>query len=215
MFSVHRFYWEGMVVVRNPFAKTYRVKCPDGTTRNVYKEMDDALPLGLRGSIAKYAASGKDGLGAISANISGEHTSKVENLLVAIDSKNNSLIMKFRAAYLVYTTDPCGQSEYLANQVKQLIEMHDRLTEVEVGTQSLVAIIKSQPKATDLILTQFRQLVVKLGPTLPELNEEAARLAIEGARNDAQRWINPNDVVEAEVVEADVTQDGNTDEEPT
>ena len=201
--------------MRNPFAKTYRVKCPDGTTRNVFKEMDDALPLGLRGSMGRYAAGAQDGVGAISANISGEHTSKVENLLVALDSKNNSLIMKFRAVYLVYTTDPCGQSQYLANQIKQLNEMHDRLTEVEIGTRSLVAIIGSQPNATDMILAQFKQLVVKLGPTSPELNEQTATLAIEGARNDARKWINPDDVVEAEVVEGEPTEDGTADEEST
>jgi hypothetical protein len=189
------------------FGKTYRVKCPDGTTRIVYKNIDDALPLGLRSTKNKYAAGAKDGLGAMSANINGEHSSKIENLLVAIDSKNNSLIMKFRAAYVAYTTNPCGQSDNFASQVKQLNEMHDRLTEVEVGTQSLIAIIKMQPKSTDLIIEQFKALVIKLDPALPELNEEAAKLAIESARREARSWINPDNVVDAEVVEDEAAED--------
>ena len=82
----------------------------------------------------------------------------------------------------MYTSNPCAQGKYFADQIKQLIEMHDRLTEVELGTQSLIALIKAQPKAADLILAQFRQLVIKLGPTSPELNEEAAKLAIEDSK---------------------------------
>ena len=177
-----------------PWSKIYHVRCPDGTTRTVYRKIDDAFPLYVQGSDTKVSAGVKDGVGAISGNVNAEHQSKVENLLVAIDSKNNSLMVKFRAAYLVYMTNPCGQSEYFANQVKHLSEIHDRLTEVELGAQSLIALIRSKPTATDAIYSLFRELVTKLGPATPELNGQAAQLAIEDARREARTWIDDAEV---------------------
>lgn len=177
-----------------PWSRTYQVKCPDGSTRTVHKKIDDAFPLDLRSSQSKFSAKANDGISALSASISGEHRSTVENLLVAIDSKNNTLMVKFRAAYLVYMTNPCAKGEYLADTISQLIEMHDRLTEVELGTQSLIELVKSQPSNTDAILSLFGQLIGKLGPTNSlELNGQAARIAIKNAREEAGKWIRSTD----------------------
>jgi hypothetical protein len=173
-----------------PWSKTYKVKCPDGSTRTVHKRIDDAFPLDIRGAQSKFSAKAKDGLGALSAEVSADHRSTVENLLVAIDSKNNTLMVKFRAAYLVYITNPCVKDEFLAIRISQLIEMHDRLTEVELGTQSLIELVKYQPSNTDAIFSLFGQLVSKLGTTdSPGLNGQAAAQAIESAREDARKWI--------------------------
>jgi hypothetical protein len=32
-----------------PFSKTYRVKCPDGSVKSVYRHVDDAFPLYIQG----------------------------------------------------------------------------------------------------------------------------------------------------------------------
>jgi hypothetical protein len=178
--------------VRPPWSRTYQVKCPDGTTRTVYRKIEDAFPLDLRASQTAFSAKAGDALGAMSANIEGEHRDKVEHLLVAIDSKNNTLMVKFRAAYTVFETNPCANDQYLADQVKQLIEMHDRLTEVELGTQSLIALINTKPTETEAILHLFREIVTKLRPASPALNSEAASVAIGEARRDAAKWINPS-----------------------
>ena len=167
----------------------------------MHRKIDDAFPLNLRSSQSKFAARGSDGLGVLSASVSGEHASRVETLLVAIDSKNNTLMAKFRAAYLVYTTNPCCRDEYFANQVKQLCEMHDRLTEVEIGTQSLIAVIKSTPTDNTSILALFRELVNKVGLASPALNSEGAKLAIDEATDDAKKWIGARRSTEGEGAE--------------
>jgi hypothetical protein len=165
------------------------VKCPDGTTRTVHRKIDDAFPLNIQASQGRFSAAVRDGAGVVSANIQAEHRSKVEQLLVEIDSKNNTLMVKFRAAYLVYMTNPCAKGEYLADRVAQLITMHDRLTEAELSTQGLIALIKSSPNETEAILKLFREIVNKLGPVSPELSNEAAKIAIDSARQDAEDWL--------------------------
>lgn len=181
-----------------PWSRTYRVKCPDGSTRTVHRNIDEAFPLDVRSSQTRLAAGIAGVSGVASGNISSEHQDKVESLLVAIDSKNNTLMVKFRAAYLVFMTNPCRQSEYLADQIRQLIEMHDRLTEVELGTQSLIALIASKPTDTHSILTLFRELVNKLQPAAPKLNSEAAKFAIGDAIADARKWIQPGESIDKE-----------------
>jgi hypothetical protein len=172
-----------------PWSRTYVVRCPDGSARVVHRKIDDAFPLDLQSSRTKFSAGVRDGLGLASARVGGEHQSKIDSLLVAIDSKNNTLMIKFRAAYIVYMTNPCSESDRFANHVRQLSEMHDRLTEVELGVRSLIDLVKSKPSDPESIYSLFRELVSKLGSASPELSDQATKLAIADATDEARTWI--------------------------
>jgi hypothetical protein len=179
--------------VHAPWSKTYVIKCPDGTIRIVHKRIDDAFPLYVHGTQTKVSARASDGLGAMSAGVDAQHQSQVQALLVAIDSKNNALMEKFRGAYSVYETNPCAQAEYFAEQVKSLIAMHDRLTEVEIGSQALIQLIRAHPTNETEIYSLFSKLLDNLGTAPPKLAQEAAKAAIAEARKQAKEWIDSAD----------------------
>jgi hypothetical protein len=142
----------------------YRVKCPDGSMKLVYRNVDDAFPLVFRGLETEfYTAKGR--LDALSASIDDKHRSMIESLLGAADEANNALMAKFRAAYLVYTTDPCSQSEYLATQLNQISEEYNRLTRVEHRVLSLISLVASKPTDTDSISSLSSELAGQLAVT--------------------------------------------------
>jgi len=100
-----------------PWAKTYTVKCGDGTTKLVYKSVDDAAPFFIPGS---KESIGMD-VGAqemASAKFTGAYETKIQGLLVHISELNEGLMMTFRLTYVAYQTDPCSHSQNL----QQLLE---------------------------------------------------------------------------------------------
>jgi hypothetical protein len=47
------------MIINWPFSKTYKIKCPDGTIKTVYRNIDHAFPLFIPGWQADIAADVK------------------------------------------------------------------------------------------------------------------------------------------------------------
>jgi hypothetical protein len=176
------------------WSKTYKVKCCDGSVKIVYRNIDDALPFAVYSPSASIKAS-VDSTPAASRQISGDYQRKVDGLLVGLDSKNNALMQKFRAAYVVYQTDPCGNGKKFAKEVARLTEQHDRLSILEIGVNGLVELARSNPDQTAGFMPMFRELARELAPYSLELRKQIANIEVKEARSDAARWIESGDTV--------------------
>lgn len=174
--------------MRLPWSKTYEVTCCDGSKRTVYRNIDDALPFAVSTPSVSLKANA-DAKSAVSGGLSGDYQRKVDGLLVGLDGKNNALMEKFRAVYLVFKSDPCGNGDYLKEQVTRLTEQHDRLSSLEVGVGGLVDLARSKPDQAVLFTSAFRELAGELAPFSPELRRQIASMEVEQARLDAARWI--------------------------
>ena len=146
----------------NPFAKSYEKKCPDGTTKTVYKKVEDAFPLSINGYEAKISSKLKLEL-LEDVDLSGNLKTKVDGLLYGLDDINNGLMMQFRSAYVGYQTDPCANNEYLLIEIKKINEEQRRLRALKMQIRGFVEMLKSKPAESSEIAVLYGNLVNKIG----------------------------------------------------
>lgn len=165
-----------------PFSKTYRIKCPQGHEAIVFKSIDDAMPLAIKSNqtVAGLKVAAEQ-LGH--GNLDVKHSSVVEGLLFAIDSRNNSQILDFRNAYLAYMSNPCGNGGVLERTTERIMGGRERLEASVLQAQTFVNALKAAPANATDIIAQF-------GPLLQNFNVASAipaNAAIADAREDAKR----------------------------
>ena len=106
-------------------SKTREHQCSDGP-RTVYKNVDDAFRTEAREWSADGSAAAQ-ALEQIKVELRGRFQSELKQLASGIDEANRSLRESFRSVYLVFTADPCNQSNYLATEMKLIREREYRL----------------------------------------------------------------------------------------
>jgi hypothetical protein len=120
-----------------PFSKTYQHKCPDGSVKVVYKNIDDAFPLFLPGwqaAVSSEVTVPNVGAGSVRA----EYADKIQGLLYGLDELNQSLMMKFRGVYVAYQSDPCANGGNFQRQIEGLLDGQHKLTVVKTQIQALI-----------------------------------------------------------------------------
>jgi|GEM_PF-5615206 len=110
-------------------------------------------------------------------------------MLFAISQKDESLMMNFRAAYVVYQDDPCRQSVWHTQQVQRLIDDQTRLNDVSIRLQALAALTNGNQMPSEVFLAKLIDMVERMGTASPDVNGSVTALAIEANRSAAQQWI--------------------------
>lgn len=128
-----------------PFCKTYAVKCPDGREVIVYREPRDACPLSeFERTGERKTKVSSEGVGSL------EHGSKISEIikseLYKIDEANSDLMMKYRMAYITYSTNPCVNSDFLVRSTEMLMDEHTKLTKIRMHLLSEIELVKLQPE---------------------------------------------------------------------
>jgi hypothetical protein len=169
-------------------SRTYREKCPDGTTVTVHRSVDDLFPLEVKASKSSYLARMQDGTGMVSAEVKAENRTFVTNVLFDIDKKNNTYMLKQRSAYASYMTNPCARSADYAAEVRSLNEMHDRLMAFEQQASVLISMLE---RGVDLrvVVQLYCEAASGIGPVNPVLGSLSARFNMQNAREDIGKWI--------------------------
>lgn len=166
------------------FFKVWKHRCPDGTERLVYKNVDDAFPLYIPGWNAKLAATA-DGGAIGSADVKAEYTTKIQGLLFSLDELNQGLMFSFRGAYVAYGADPCGNSALLSRQVERILNDQTRLQRLRIEIHALISLASSRQADHGRIMDAFQRLVDRLGGPVAE----AAVAEISDNRELMQRMI--------------------------
>lgn len=166
-------------------SKMRQVKCPDGSTRQVYRDINDAMPLALRESIRKSQATVQELAGA-TASLGTEQATSVHSALFALNDKNDSLMMALRAVYLVFCANPCANDRMLAEQVSLLIEQQRMTTDVLIRTRGLIELARLNPQDSNSFIKAYLSIVDMLGT--PRVAAPAATLAIRQQRETARSW---------------------------
>jgi len=167
-----------------PFSKTYRHKCPDGSVKVVYRNVDDAFPLFIPGWQAKVGADVKipqTGQGGVQA----DYATKIQGLLYGLDELNQSLMMKFRGAYVTYQSDPCANGNAFQQQINAILEGQHKLTAVKTQMQALIHLAELNPTSPE-VFNIYKDIVRQIGNFAAA---PAATLEIEESRAIAKKWI--------------------------
>lgn len=166
------------------WGKTHRIRCPDGTERIVHKNVDDAFPLHIPGWTAKTGAEA-DYLKQVSGKLSAEYATEVKGLLYSLDEQNQSLMMGFRAVYIMFQSNPCGNADSLRRQIEKMIDDQQRLTAIRIQMRTVIELATNRA-GDPTIITAFREIAGLLGN---RSQGEIAAKAIDESREAAHRWI--------------------------
>jgi len=138
------------------FSKFVTVKCPDGTTRMVYKNVDDIFPFSIKESKATINGNiTADDLGGGEAAAS--FAEKINDKLFLINEQNAGLWMCFRATYVGYTANPCGNSGNLETYIQEIIREHAKNTELCSKLRALVECVREGQMTFEQAKTKFRE----------------------------------------------------------
>ncbi|MDO9392188.1 MAG: hypothetical protein Q7U71_10505 [bacterium] len=148
--------------IKWPFSKTYVVKCPDGTTRVIYKNIDDAFPLCIPGWKGKTGGSIEAIKGA-SVNINAEYQTQIQGLLYSLDELNQSLTMVFRAAYIAYQSHPCKNAASFNRLIEKMIHENSRLTALKIKIRGLISLAETNPNNQTQWVDAFQSVVDQIG----------------------------------------------------
>ena len=122
---------------KNPFSKFDIVKCPGDSDKRVYKNPNDAYPLAIKAYEANISAKTSSVL-TNSARISGKFRKKVAALLVDLGQNDGTLIIDYRAAYVVFQSDPCKYSDYLVWKTNLISAEHQRLKRLNLKIRAFM-----------------------------------------------------------------------------
>lgn len=146
----------------NPFSNTYEVKCPDGSTKTVYKKIEDVFPLFIKGWEANISGKLKAEL-LENAELTGGYKTKVDGLLYGLDEINNGVMMSFRSSYVGYKSDPCANNAFLLSQIEKVNEEQRRLRTLKMQIYGFVEMIKNNTSTPNELAQQYNELVNKIG----------------------------------------------------
>ncbi len=148
--------------MRWPFGKTYSQRCPDGSIKTVYRNIDDAFPLfipGWQGDVTAGAgaSAAAAGLGDVKAEVKGAYASKVQAVVFAIDELTQTVMINFRSVYLAFATDPCANSDFLRREIEKLVAEQQRIARLRIQAKALIELARAQPDQTVEILWRYRR----------------------------------------------------------
>ena len=170
------------------FGRTYDVRCPDGTTRKVYRKVEDAFPLHLPGFKAGAETTLRDLMGH-EVGLRAEYATHIQGLLYSLSELNESVMMSFRATYVGYTNEPCAAQAFFLRKIDELTTEVQRCARLRVELRGLVQLAVAFPNDSARVWEAFGRLVAEIGG--PEVNQ-AVRNELGEARSDAQGWITPD-----------------------
>jgi len=167
-------------------SKIKRVKCPDGTTRYVYKDLDDAFRLELKDWSAAFKAQ-LNSLKLQELETSLEFQKQVSGLLMELDEVNRSLQFHFRALYSAYMNNPCELDKWYAEEVQRLVqtECKLRLDKIRDSMEFIRSGLANRPmdqQNVTAIITQSKEALTELSI------REKTRQQIQTALDDFNRW---------------------------
>lgn len=150
------------------FSKKQKIRCPDGTTYYIYKNINDIFPLSVSETSAKFDAQGAAGEG-MNGKLAGEVISQIRGMMFHIDESNSALIMEQRAAYSVFAGNPCAKHAWYDQQIEDISFRRSNLMQQKLFLSSIIALANS-PNA------QKTDLANLLGKIADRLSPEAAAI---------------------------------------
>jgi hypothetical protein len=168
------------------FSKVITVKCPDGKTRRVYKNPEDAFPLRAKDWSAQIKSTLKT-LKGFESGLGLDLQKQIAGFFMEIDEINRSIQAEFRALYIVYSANPCELDKWLAQETKKLIERESgfRFREIRKSTQIIETELKKAPRNAAAIKGAIAKARKMLSPTK---RAEKTKKELQTALDDFQQW---------------------------
>ena len=166
------------------FWKIKRIKCQDGSVKQIFKNPDDAFPLLVKSYDANLTTKLKSDL-LYDGELTGSIVGKVDALLFGLNDINSGVMMAFRSAYVGYAADPCGHGiDFLRTEIVKINDEQRHLKKLAMQIRGYVELAKSQLENSD----DARKLYIDLINSMrsPTTSTYGAVEAIQASRSSAQ-----------------------------
>jgi hypothetical protein len=168
-----------------PWSKQRDIRCPDGTTRIIYKNIDDACPLFIPGFKTDITAD-ISGLDELSGKLGAKYETDVKGLLFSLNEQNQSLMMSFRTVYLTFASNPCGSDQFFQREIQKLLDEQRKIAELKLKINALIQLALRVPIDSNQITMIYKEIASVLGgPAVAS----AASLEINEARVAAAKLL--------------------------
>lgn len=145
-----------------PWTKTRDMRCPDGTTRTIYKNIDDACPLFIPGFKADISGDIK-GAAEFSGKVGAKYETDVKGLLFSLNEQNQSLMMSFRTVYLTFSSNPCGNDAFFKREIEKLLDEQRKISTLKIKIAALIQLALSAPDDSNRMNLIYSEIASLLG----------------------------------------------------
>jgi hypothetical protein len=167
------------------WSKTRDVRCRDGSTRTIYKNIDDACPLFIQGFKADLTGDIK-GLEELSAKVGAKYETDVKGFLFNLNEQNQSLMMSFRTVYLAFSTNPCGNDAFFMREIEKLLDEQRKISVLKIKINALIQLALHSPTDNGRILMIYGEIASLIGGSAVA---SAAALKIDEAKQAATKML--------------------------
>ncbi len=162
----------------------YIVRCPDGTVRQVYRNVDDLIPLVFKIENADVALGFQTDAGG-SAGIKATYAAHVDYIRSGLNERRIKMIDAYRLAYGVYAADPCGRLDFLERKTEGLLADQSRDENARLKFIAFMEFLHSDSSSDKAAQKMFQDLINGMDGNAGSLG---AHVAIEEAQQRAIEW---------------------------
>ena len=163
------------------FWKIRKIKCPDGSFRYVYRNIDDVFPLYAKDWKARFDLAIK-GLQTLEGALGGELAHKLSGLFFMLNDSNASLQFQCRAAYGTYLVNPCAKDDWLFQRMNEIICLEGS------GYKVLDEIHKIEKLYRDGASPEEIRNAIENAKTVLQKKKYLSSEDIEEVKNDVATW---------------------------
>jgi hypothetical protein len=145
-----------------PWGKTKEIKCPDGTTRIVYKNIDEACPLVIPGWNAQMEAA-LNGASQLRGSVKARYEKTIRGFLFGLNEQNQSLMMSFRMVYQAYASNPCANGEFLTRETEKLLDEQRRIMTLKLQITAVIQLASTSPTETAQLANILSDIASRIG----------------------------------------------------
>jgi hypothetical protein len=176
-----------------PWSKQFPVRCPDGTTQFVFRNIDHAFPFYFKQAKVSAAAA-LDGLEKIKGKLDARYESQIKSILFGLDDKNASMQAHLRAAYVLYASAPCKKLDYLQAAIESIMADERDLRAAELAIKQLMAVLSNHakgPLSPDLLVEVSHQLIEVVKVINRSSSANALANKMKAVAQNSEEWRRP------------------------
>jgi hypothetical protein len=169
----------------NPISNRYTVLCNDGTTRTVFKNVEDAIPIPQDIELSGRVSTSVNDLMGDSIGLNAQWRDRVHPLISSLNDQIVDYYSHIRSAYSVYQTNPCEYDEFYMRQTEQIRQEGNTILRYRDTIRGLILLSKDNPSNPEIIRI-FREICYNM---VGIVNPICINREFRDAQKIADEWI--------------------------
>jgi hypothetical protein len=168
----------------NPLFKSYNFPCEDGTTRLVYKKVEDAHPIPKEYTLSANVSPMITDFNGNSASLNAQWQERIRPLISSLSDKNVNYILNLQSVYSIYQRNPCLHDEYSIREQEKIRENEYGMARFKDALRLLIVSVKENPNDPEN-MKLFRDIC----DSMRVINPNCINQKLQEAQELGKKWI--------------------------